>query len=298
MERAAGASPEVYLAFDYTQSFHVGAEMEGLSYSYSSTHKSSRLGQRYASVALVHHNQLPVPLSLTYAVGKELETAAYPYLTPSQHLVCTVSDLKAAGVQFKGTLVDAEFGTKDVVRAFVTHDDPLLMRVKSNSRVVVDGKSMTLSTLAHSYPRSSCHLYPKIGWRVKRVTVDYDGHAVTILIIWRAVNGCWRPFFLLSTFDLETSVGELVSAWKSRWGIEVIHRFLKQNLSFGKCQYRSIVAHQNWADLAVDAFHLILDVRKTCPTVSWKDAQLQAAQISLERLRTALFLDSALSEAV
>ena len=298
IERAAVASEEVYFAFDYTQSLHVGAEMEGLSYSYSSAHKASRLGQRYASMALVHHKELPIPLGLTYAVGKELETAAYRYLTPSQQLIRTVSELKAASVRFKGTLVDAEFGTKDVIRAFVTNDDPLLTRMKSNSRVVLDGQSMTLATLARTYPRSTCHLYSKIGWRVKRVAVEYDGHAVTILIVWRAVNGCWKPFFLLSTFSLETSVGELVSAWKSRWGIEVIHRFLKQNLSLGKCQYRSIVAHQNWADLAVDAFHLILKVRKTWSTMSWKDAQLQAAQISLERVRTALFLDSTHLEAV
>ena len=65
---------------------------------------------------------------------------------------------------------------------------------------------------------------------MKRVAVEYDGHSVTILIVWRAVNGCWKPFFLLSTFGLETSVGNLVSAWKSRWGIEVIHRFLKQKV--------------------------------------------------------------------
>ena len=44
MERAAVASEEIYFAFDYTQSLHMGAEMEGLSYSYSSFHKASRLG--------------------------------------------------------------------------------------------------------------------------------------------------------------------------------------------------------------------------------------------------------------
>ena len=34
-------------------------------------------------MALVHHEELPIPLGLTYAVGKELETAAYRSLTPS-----------------------------------------------------------------------------------------------------------------------------------------------------------------------------------------------------------------------
>ncbi len=44
-------------------------------------------------MALVHHKELPIPLGLTYAVGKELETAAYRYLTPSQQLIHTVSEL-------------------------------------------------------------------------------------------------------------------------------------------------------------------------------------------------------------
>ena len=57
--------------------------------------------------------------------------------------------------------------------------------------------------------------------------MHYDGHPVDILVIWRNVNGIWRALTLLSTFSKETSLGELVQAWKARWGIEVIHRFLK-----------------------------------------------------------------------
>ncbi len=62
--RAEVASHQVYLAFDYTVSLHSGREMEGLSYNYSSSHKSVRLGQRYASAALVNVDELPVPVSL------------------------------------------------------------------------------------------------------------------------------------------------------------------------------------------------------------------------------------------
>ncbi|WP_407542674.1 hypothetical protein Q0M94_21345 (plasmid) [Deinococcus radiomollis] len=72
MERASVAASTVYLAFDYTQSHHTGSEMQGLSYTYSSSHQASKLGQRYASVALVHSRELPVPISLTYAVSREL----------------------------------------------------------------------------------------------------------------------------------------------------------------------------------------------------------------------------------
>jgi hypothetical protein len=298
MERASVAASTVYLAFDYTQSHHTGSEMQGLSYTYSSSHKTSKLGQRYASMALVHSRELPVPISLTYAVSRELETERYPYLTPSDHLIQVITAVKVRGIHFKGTLVDAEFGNKKVVGHCVTHNDSLLVRMKKNTRVEYCGEAITLKSLLSHVSRTHCHLYPKLNWRAKRIAVRYDGHPVDILVIWRNVKGRWLAFFLLSTFPQETSLGELVQAWKSRWGIEVIHRFIKQNLSFGDCQYRDIRAHQNWADLAVDAFHLILRVRKERPGLSWKSAQLQAAQRCLERVRTAVLQDLPGLEAV
>ncbi len=291
MERASSASPSVYLAFDYTQSFHAGAEMQGLSYSYSSSHQAPKLGLRYASVALVHPRELPVPIHLTYTVSQELENEHYPYLTPSEQLIQTIAATKSLGLQFKGTLADAEFGNKNVVGHCVTHNDSLLVRMKRNTRIEYRGETMTLTSLLSHALRADCHHYAKFNWRVKRIAVLYDSHAVDVLVIWRNVKGVWTAFFLLSTFPQETTLGELVQAWKARWGIEVIHRFLKQNLSFGDCRYRDIRAHQNWADLAVDAFHLVLRVRKQCPGSSWKAAQLQAAQQCLDRVRTAILDD-------
>ena len=297
MERASVASPSVYLAFDYTQSHHAGSKMQGLWHNYSSSHQALKLGQRYASVALVHARELPVPISLTYAVSRELETEAYPFLTPSEQLIQMIKALKDLGIQFKGALVDAEFGNKKVVGHCVTHDDPLMVRMKSNTRVEYCGELITLKSLLSHVPRACCHPYPKYNWRAKRIAVIYDSHAVDILVIWRNIKGIWSAFFLLSTFSQKTSLGELVQAWKARWGIEVIHRFLKQNLSFGKCQYRDIRAHQNWADLAVDAFHLILQARKECPGDSWKSSQLLAAARCLERVRTAVLQDLSALEA-
>ena len=287
-ERASVASSSVYLAFDYTQSHHSGSEMQGLSYHYSSSHQASKLGQQYASVALVHSRELPIPISLTYVVSRELETEQYPFLTPSDHFVQMIKAMKALGIQFKGTVADAEFGNKNVVGHFVTHSDPLMVRMKSNTRVEYDGEVITLKSLLSYVPRSCCHFYSELNWRAKRVAVQYDGHAVDILVIWHNVKGIWIAFFLLSAFSQETSPGELMQAWKARWGIEVIRRFLKQNLSFGACQYRDIKAHQNWADLAVNAFHLILQVRKECLGASWKSSQLLAAARCLDRVRTAV----------
>ena len=169
MERASVAASTVYLAFDYTQSHHTGSEMQGLSYSYSSSHQKSKLGQRYASVALVHSRELPVPISLTYAVGRELETERYAYLTPSDHLIQVITAVQVQEIHFKGTLVDAEFGNKKVVGHFVTHNDSLLVRMKGNTRVEYCGEEMTLKSLLSHVPRNRC--------RNSRDSLSTDGRA-------------------------------------------------------------------------------------------------------------------------
>jgi hypothetical protein len=122
VERASVAASTVDFAFDYTQSHNTGSEMQGLSYTYLSSHQKSKLGQCYASMALVHSRELPVPIRLTYAVSRELETERYLYLTPSEHLIQATTAVKAQGIHFKGTMVDAEFGNKKVVGHFVTHN--------------------------------------------------------------------------------------------------------------------------------------------------------------------------------
>ena len=265
--------------------------MQGLSYAYSSTHRGPKLGQRYASVALVAYGELPVPIELTYAVSRELETEHYPFLTPSEKFIETSKRMKSLGLQFKGMLVDGEFGTGEVIDHGVINDDALLVRMKGTARIEYCGESMTLKSLLSHVQKNQCHFYSKFNWRAKRVAVQHRGHTVDIIVIWRGVKGIWKAFFLLSTFSKETSLGELVRAWKARWGIEVIHRFLKQNLSFGNCQYKDIKAHQNWADLALDAFHLILQERFAFLEESWKSSQLRAAEACLERVRTALLRD-------
>ena len=65
----------------------------------------------------------------------------------------------------------------------VTHNDSLLVRMKSNARVEYGGELMTLKSLSTHVPGSSCHSYPKFNWRAKRIAVHYDSHAVDILII-------------------------------------------------------------------------------------------------------------------
>ena len=96
--------------------------------------------------------------------------------------------------------------------------------------------------------------------------------------MWRKVHGEWTRFFLFSTFGGDVTVRSLLRAWKAPWGIEVIHRYFKQNLGLGRCHCWTIQAQENWVWCVVEAFHAVLQVRREVPGMTWGAAHRQAAQ--------------------
>ena len=115
--------------------------------------------------------------------------------------------------------------------------------------------------------------------------------------MWRKVHGEWTRFFLFSTFDGDITVRSLLRAWKARWGIEVIHRFFKQNLGLGRCHCRTIQAQENWVWCVVEAFHAVLRVRREVPGMTWRAAQRQAAQNAEKYVLTGMEQDGPLLDA-
>ena len=296
---AKNSPANAYLVFDFVMVEHYGTEMQGLEFQYCGGSSITAFSHRFSSLAFVKPGHDPVALGFDYAVSRNLQTEAYSYFTASQLLIASIECVREKGICFRGVVVDAEFTSDEVISYCLDNKVSLLGRIKSNRKVIYDGKHLSLNTLAELFPPRDCHYTSKFKWRSKRVKVILGGREMEIVINYRKQNGVWKAFFLVSTFPPEEiTLGELLRAWKARWGIEVIHRLVKQNLSFGKCRYRHIMAHRNWAYLVVEALHAVLDVRKRNPGLTWRAAQLQAAQEHQEVVRTALFAACPLLEAV
>ncbi len=277
INRAALAPKDALLAFDFVNNEHIGKTMEGLSPQYCSSAKGVRKSHKFASSALVKFGHEPTPLNLEFKVSKELETDEYAYKTPSECIIEIVKKFIALGIYFVGVVADAEFLSNTTLQYHVENNIGLLTRIKSNRRIKFEGKSMSVANLATLFPSKKCCPNQKLDWRSKRIPVTLDDLKVDILLIYRKQDSVWVPFFLLSTFSEEFSMAKLLEFWKARWGIEVIHRYIKQNLSFGKCYSPSIKAQQNWASLVLDAFIAVLTVKKQDKSYSWRKAQKIAA---------------------
>lgn len=277
LKRRARNAPEgAFLAVDFVMVPHVGVEMEGVTYHYSGQ-AHTRLGHQFTSAALVKFGEDPVPLLERFKVSQRLETSQYPYRTATQEMIHTVNACRTAGVPIAGLLLDGEFGRDAAVTFSQETQIAVLIRAKASMTVQFEGESLTLDALGQKFPPQRCHLYDAFGWRVRRLRVSREVGDFDVLIVWRKVHGEWTRFFLFSTFDATVTVGALLRAWKARWGIEVIHRYIKQNLGLGRCRCRTIQAQENWAWCVVEAFHAVLKIRREEPGRTWRSAQQRAA---------------------
>ncbi|GAA5449611.1 hypothetical protein Ddep01_03400 [Deinococcus depolymerans] len=218
-------------------------------------------------------------------MSQVLETTCYPYRTATQEMIHVVQDCLAAGVPMAGLLLDGEFGRDAAVTFSREHQIPVLIRAKANMTVQFEGESLTLGALSRQFPPERCHLYAEFGWRVRRLPVAREVGGFDVLIVWRKVHGEWTRFFLFSTFGGDVTVRSLLRAWKARWGIEVIHRFFKQNLGLGRCHCRTIQAQENWVWCVVEAFHAVLRVRREVICQGFGGASVRDGGLLLEGRR-------------
>lgn len=272
--------------------------MEGLDYQYSSSHHSAKLSHKFSNMTLVKAGHLPTPIQIKYAVSKNLATETYSYLSPVESLKASVKHAIKLGINFVGVIADGEFSSQEAIQFHKDEGINFLGRIKSNRKVEFEGKKLSLKELAQQFTYKHCHYDEKTGWRSKKLNVKIEDYEVSILIIFRKDKGVWKPFFLVSTFANDYSMAELVRIWKSRWGIEVVHRFIKQNLGFSKSQALTIQAQQNWVNAVLDAFIAVLTTKREKQLKNWRAAQEISAQYYAECAVTEVFPDSWRAKAV
>ncbi len=177
-----------------------------------------------------------------------MATREYPKLTPSEALSNLVGDSIMAGYEFSGLLADAQFATKLSLRSLKLLGVPLLIRYRTDAKIIVGDKIMKVRELAERYPtRSSSEAvlvrswgsvrwYSKLERYVKRLKVAIPKvGAVDLrtdsldLIVWKWQSRGWQLTALVST--IEGGVQEVMRAWKSRWSLEVSHRIRTRSSS-------------------------------------------------------------------
>ncbi len=168
-----------------------------------------------------------------------MATREYPKLTPSEALSNLVGDSIMAGYEFSGLLAAAQFATKLSLPSLKLLGVPLLMRYRTNAKIIVGDKITKVRELAERHPtrssseavlvrsRGSARWYSKLERYLKRLKVAIPKvGAVDLrtdsldLIVWKWQSRGWQLTALVST--IEGSGQEVMRAWKSRWSL--LHR--------------------------------------------------------------------------
>lgn len=96
---------------------------------------------------------------------------------------------------------------------------------------------------------------------------------------------------MLST--IQAGVQELIRIYKARWGLEVMHRTLRQNFALAKCQSFAFAAQLRHFDWCIAALHRSRLERQRDPMLSWQQAQQRAARKAKNALLTGLTQNAA-----
>jgi len=274
-----------YLVVDGVFVAHEGEHIEGLGRHYSSSRRKAMWGHRYLSSALVYPEQDAYALSAEPWLSEMMATTDYPYQTASEGLINLVDKVKTQGYKPKGVLVDAEFTSRKTLKALAEKAIKFLGRFKSNNKVIYQGQALKVRDLAQQFPPGVSRYYSKLEVYAKRLSVELDEVGkVDVVMVWKAQAYNWYLSVFITSLD--AGIQELIQTYKLRWGLEVIHRLLKQNLALGACQGLAYAAQLQHIDLTITALHHIRLQRRKHPTLSWREAQNLAASNPISPLLT------------
>ena len=274
---------------DFVKVKHEGKRIEGVDRQYST--QGVIWGHRLLSSGLVYSDgRDPYLLALEGTVSRRHANALYPYLSASESLLGVAGDVAATGYALKGVVVDAEFITRLSLRSLMHLAVGVIGRFKSNNNVRYQGQKIKARDLAKQFPPGRARYYRKLKCYAKRLTVTLaQVGAVELIIVWfaHAKRPGWKLCLLVSTLK-DHGLQALIKAFKARWGLEVSHRILKQNLALAHCQCLRFLAQRHHADCCVAALLRIRTIRQTNPALSWKQAQIHAALAATNALLTAI----------
>lgn len=281
----------LYLAVDFIKLKHEGEQIEGVDRQF--TQNGIEWGHRFTTSALVFADgQEPYMLRADAAPSERMASEAYPYLTASEAMMNVVGDVLLSGYELKGVVVDAEFTNKLTLRSLPHFPVGIIGRFRSNTKVEYRGETLQAKVLAQQFKPGRARYYRKLGCYAKRLTVTLpEVGKLDLLFLWFRHKFTWALSILVST--IQTGVQELIRAFKTRWGLEVMHRTLRQNLALARCQCLTFAAQLRHFDWCIAALHRIRLVRQCDPTLTWQEAQKLAAENATNALLTELNHDTA-----
>ena len=289
-QRLSNAPTNYFLAIDITLFHHNGPSIEGIAPYYTS--QGNYWGLSVATAVLVSPKKkiLPYPIGFMPNLRPYLHTSTYPSMTPSE-VALSIARKVAKQHPIKGVVMDGGMIKRSQLYKLRCLGIPFVAHIP-NSHVVKYTKKQVYGTkkeikaiaginiknLANLFPPNKIRWYPKLECYAKKIKVYLPnvGKVWLMIIWWRKGTGV-ELFVLVFTTE-GIGVQEIIRAYKARWGDEVMHRLVKQNLGAQACQSPNFAVQMKHLDLCISAFGKVREYLIEHSNLSFREAQIQVSE--------------------
>lgn len=168
------------------------------------------------------------------------------YRTKNELARGLVWQLVRSGIKVRFILLDNWYASKKNIRFFERLELFWVTKLKSNQKVVYQGRKMTIEQVAKSVPKQNYHYYDKLVARARSFEVKLYGKPIKLTVVKNDTHDELGRTKYLATNDLDLSNCEHVIWYRRRWPIELFFRDAKQFLGLGRSCVRdpqSVVTH-------------------------------------------------------
>ena len=161
-----------------------------------------------------------------------------PYHTKNALARVLVWRAGRAGIRVRVILFDNWYGSRQNLHFFTRLQLAWVTRLKSNTQVRYQGRTMSLQQVAATVATANYHYYAALGARARSFAVEVVGPPIKLTVLKHHSHPERERTQYLATSELSLSKAEHVRWYRRRWPSEVFFRAAKQRLGLGRAQVR------------------------------------------------------------
>jgi hypothetical protein len=143
-----------------------------------------------------------------------------------------------AGLPGRFILFDNWYAARENLHCFTRLELAWVTRLKSNTQVRYQGRTLTVAQVAATVATANYHYYAALGARARSFGVELWGRPVKLTVVKHDSHPERDRTKYLATSELSLSTAEHVQWYRRRWPVEVFFRDAKQLLGLGRSQVR------------------------------------------------------------
>lgn len=215
-------------------------------------------GHQFVCLTLLYRGiTIPYAIEL-YRSKEDCQKRGLPFRKLTQIAEDLIATLPDFGVQQVYVLADTYYASKQIIRAVRAKGFHFVSFLKSNRRLIIDGRRSSVSTFLKRSFRKTRKCWISLG-KTRYATVQQQCHLPRIgdvSVVFSQKKGR-RTVLPLFTTDTTLTTKDIIAIYRKRWSIEVLFKHTKQYLGLTAYHHRDEHAVRTHLQLVLLAYALL-----------------------------------------